>query len=326
VRGNRAARERPQEELEEMNRACIVVALTGIAAGIASAQHRTDPVCNLMVPDSTNDRVMLFNSFDGSLITDSFIDLVPQGAATPINAVQVGQEIWVSDQIADSIFRYSLDGSAHLGTISGGMDNIRGIEWVGNTVYVSNSGTNNGAPGQAVVTIDVNTHAVSGSFLVGDDQAGDPFDVLDYFGNLLINDIDGEDIDTFTTGGAFVSVFHESDGVSGIDFPEQMTRTHMGHVLAAGFSSPAGIYEYDHTGAQVNYWDVGSSLRGVHELGNGNIMFTDGDGVHVLDPATGQITTSYAGVSARYIECVVPTPGALSLLGLAGLAAARRRR
>ncbi|HZW09990.1 MAG TPA: hypothetical protein VFF69_08810 [Phycisphaerales bacterium] len=309
-----------------MRRARVLIALTGIAAGMASAQSRTDGVCDLMIPDSTNDRVMLFSSFDGSLITDNFIDLTPQGAETPINAVQVGQEIWVSDQVADSIFRYSLDGTTHLGTISGGMDNIRGIEWVGDTVYVSNSGTNNGAPGQAVVTIDVNTHAVTGSFLVGDDEAGDPFDVLDYFGNLLINDIDGDDIDTFTTGGAFVSAFHESDGATGIDFPEQMTRTHMGHVLAAGFSSPSGIYEYDHMGMQVNYWDVGDGARGVHELDNGNIIFTDGDGVHVLDPNTGLVTTTYAGVSARFIECVIPAPGALGLLGMAGLAAARRRR
>ena len=309
-----------------MNRAILCVAVVGLAAGLASAQSRGEGDCTLMIPESTNDRVMLFDSFDGSLINNNWIDLAPAGASTPINAVQVGEEIWVSDQVADSIFRYSLDGSTHLGTISGGMDNIRGIEWVGNTVYVSNSGTGNGAPGKAVITIDVGTQSINGSFLVGPGGTGDPFDVLDYFGNLLVNDIAGDDIETHGTNGVFMSTFHSSDGTTGIDFPEQMTRTAGGTVLAGGFSTPAGIYEYDQAGNQINYWDVGASVRGVHQLGNGNILFTDGDGVHVLDINTGLITDSILGVSARYAECVVPAPGALSLVGLAGLAAFRRRR
>ncbi|MFG0242733.1 MAG: hypothetical protein ACF8R9_08120 [Phycisphaerales bacterium JB054] len=304
-----------------MNRALGFVAVVGLAAGIASAQSGV-----LMVPESSNDRVMLFDAFDGSLITDNFIDLAPQGAGTPINAVQVGQEIWVSDQLADSIFRYSLDGSTHLGTISGGMDNIRGFEVVGNTAYVSNAGTNNGAPGNGVVTIDVPSATINGFFVTGDSGVGSPFDVLTYNGNLLINDIDGEDIDVFSNGGAFQSVFVESDGVSGIDFPEQMAETSSGTILAAGFSSPAGIYEYDSSGSLLNYYDVGTGLRGVHELGNGTIMFTDGSGVHIFDPNTGNISDSISGVSARFIEAMIPAPGGAALLGLAGLAAFRRRR
>ena len=304
-----------------MHRALTFVAVVGMAAGIASAQSGV-----LMVPESSNDRVMLFDAFDGSLITDNFIDLVPQGAGTPINAVQAGQEIWVSDQIADSIFRYSLDGSTHLGTITGGMDNIRGFEVVGNTAYVTNSGTGNGAPGDGIVTIDVSSATINGFFASGDTGAGDPFDVLSYSGNLLVNDISGEDIDVFSTGGAFQSVFVESDGVSGIDFPEQMAETSSGTILAAGFSSPAGIYEYDGSGTLLNYYDVGTGIRGVHELGNGNIMFTDGAGVHVLDPNTGAITDSIDGVSARFIEAYIPAPGGAALLGLAGVAAFRRRR
>jgi hypothetical protein len=297
-----------------------------MASSIASAQSRADGDCNLMVPDSTGDRVMLFSSADGSLIDADFIDLTPQGAATPINAVQVGQEIWVSDQIADSVFRYSLDGTTHLGTITGGLDNIRGFEVLGNTVYMTNAGTNNGAPGNGVVTIDVPSATINGYFATGDDGAGSPFDVLGYFGNLLINDITGEDIDVFDTGGNFQSVFHESDGVTGIDFPEQMNATSLGNILVGGFSSPAGIYEYDGSGNQLNYYDVGTGVRGVYELTNGNIMFTDGSGVHVLNPITGAITTSIDGVSGRFIECVVPAPSSAALLGLAGLAAFRRRR
>lgn len=309
-----------------MNRALTLFALVGMASGIASAQSRTTGDCFLMVPESTNDRVMLFDSFDGSLITDNFIDLAPQGAQTPINAVQVGDQIWVSDQLSDSVYRYSMDGTSHLGTITGGLDNIRGFEVVGNTVYMTNSGTNNGAPGDGIVTIDVPSASINGFFASGDNGDGDPFDVLAYFGDLLINDIAGEDIDRHNTGGAFLSEFVNSDGVSSLDFPEQMSTTQFGNVLVAGFSSPAGIYEYDNTGALLNYYDVGTGVRGVFELENGNIMFTDGSGVHVLDPNTGLITTSIDGVSARFIECVVPAPSGVALLGLAGLAAFRRRR
>lgn len=301
-----------------MKRACVSAFVVAAAAGLASAQ--------IMIPDSTADQVMLFDSFDGSLLNSSFIDLTPVGAGTPINALQVGNEIWVSDQIADSIFRYSLDGTTHLGTISGGMDNIRGIEYVGNTVYVSNSGTANGAPGDAVITIDVPTVTITGSFLVGPGGTGDPFDVLSYNGNLLINDIAGENIELHGTGGAFLSTFHDSDGVSGIDFPEQMALSSVGTIFAAGFSDPDGIYEYDASGNQLNYWAVGSGARGVIELGNGNILFTDGSGVHVLDRNTGAITDSITGVSARFAEALIPAPGAMSVLGLAGLAAIRRRR
>jgi hypothetical protein len=287
-------------------------------AGMASAQ--------IMIPDSTSDDVMLFDAFDGSLLNASFIDLSPVGASTPINAIQVGSEIWVSDQVADSIFRFSLDGSTHLGTITGGMDNIRGIEYAGNTVYVSNSGANNGAPGESVVTIDVPSLSVSGFFLVGDDQSGDPFDVLNYHGDLLINDIDGQDLERHATNGSWLSTFHNSDGVSGIDFPEQMALTSSDTVLAAGFSSPSGLYEYDAAGNQINYWALGSGLRGVIELGNGNILFTDGSGVYVFDPVNGTISASMTGVSARFADTLIPAPGALSILGLAGLAAVRRRR
>ncbi len=309
-----------------MMRTFVLSTVVGLAAGFASAQSRTISDGNIMVPDSTNDRVMLFDSFDGSLMNSNFIDLVPAGGMTPINAVQVGEEIWISDQVADSIFRYSIDGSTQLGTITGGLDNIRGIEWVGNTVYVTNAGSNNGAPGQGIVTIDVGTETINGFFITGSNGAGNPFDVLDYFGNLLINDIAENEIDTYTRDGAFVSNFHDSDGSTGINFPEQMTRTSMGNILAGGFGSPSGIYEYDNAGNQINYWDVDSSVRGVLELGNGNILFTDSSGVYVLDPNSGAITASITGVSARFAEFVIPAPGTLGLAGLAGLAAFRRRR
>lgn len=297
------------------------LALLAAAACAASAQEY------IMMPDSTTDAIVLFDPFDGSLVNSSYFSLVPSGiASTPINAVQVGNEIWVSDQLGDGIMRFDLFG-AHQGNILGTMDNIRGFEVVGNTAYVGNAGTLNGAPGEAVVTIDVANLAISGSFRVGDDASGDPFDVLAFGGGLLINDIDSQDLEIHDLAGVWQSTFHNSDGLSGIDFPEQMNFSNSGQsVFVAGFSPPDGIYEYDLAGNQINFYDVGTGARGVWQLGNGNIMYSDGSGAHILDPLTGATTLVHAGSGRFFERLVIPAPSALALLGLGSLAATRRRR
>ena len=300
-----------------MRRLCALIAAM---AGTASAQQY------IMMPDSTADAIMLFDPFDGSLVDANYIDLTTSGiASTPVNANVVGNQIWVSDQLGDGIMRFDMAGN-HLGNIVGGMDNIRGFEVVGNTVYVSNSGSNNGAPGDAVITIDVGTMSITGNFTVGAAKNGDPFDVLAFQNGFLINDIAGENIEYHDLSGGWVSNFHDSDGVSGIDFPEQMNMSLDGQsVFSAGFSSPSGIYEYDLAGNQINYYAVGSGLRGVMELGNGNIMFCDGNGVHVLNTSTGGVSDIVAA-SGRYFEVLVPAPSTLALIGFGGMITARRRR
>lgn len=286
------------------------------AAGVANAQY-------LMVPDQSNDRVLLFSATDGSLVNADFIT---QGNGTdyefgtPKEAIQVGNEIWVADQITDQIARFSLAG-AHIATISGGLDNIRGLAYANGRVYVSNSGTNNGAPGAAVVMFDLNGNNL-GFF-----AAGDPFDVLDYNGELLVPDIDSDAIARYSYSGTYLGAFHDSDGVNGIDFPQQVAVRSTGTILAAGFSSPAGIYEYDSTGAQIAVWNPTGSYRGVAELLNGNILFTDSSGVYVMDPETGSFTAVITGFSAQYASpLVIPAPAAAGVLALAGLAGVRRRR
>ncbi len=300
-----------------MRRLCALIAAM---AGSASAQQY------IMMPDSTSDAVMLFDSFDGSLVNSSFIDLTTSGiASTPINANVVGNEIWVSDQLGDGLMRFDMLGN-HLGNIVGGMDNIRGFEVVGNTVYVSNSGTNNGAPGDSVVTINTGTMSITGSFAVGAAKNGDPFDVLAFQGGLLINDIAGEDIEVHNLAGGWVSNFHNSDGLTGIDFPEQMNLANDGQsVFVAGFSTPAGIYQYDLAGNQMNYYNVGTGARGVIQLGNGNLMFSDGNGAHVFNPSTGGVSTIISA-SGRYFEVLVPAPSSLALIAAGGVFAGRRRR
>ena len=64
------------------------------------------------------------------------------------------------------------------------------------------------------------------------------------------------------------TIFHDSDGVTGIDFPEQIHVSASGRVFAAGFSAPSGIFEYDSAGMEVSFIDTVAiaslgGLRGV---------------------------------------------------------------
>lgn len=102
----------------------------------------------LAMPDSTNNRMVLFDPETGALVDD---DWFPLQGGTPIHVVQVGDELWVSEQIGDRIARFDLDGT-FLGQIGGGtgggLDNLRGMAIVGDEVWLSNAGTANGAPGR----------------------------------------------------------------------------------------------------------------------------------------------------------------------------------
>ena len=91
---------------------------SGIFSNMANTQTPTTSF--LMVPDSVSDRILLFDPIDGSLVDDSFIDGSETGLGifgTPINAIQVNSEIWVSDQIEDAIFRFDLQGD-YLGIVN----------------------------------------------------------------------------------------------------------------------------------------------------------------------------------------------------------------
>ncbi|MEZ6020027.1 MAG: hypothetical protein R3F17_07970 [Planctomycetota bacterium] len=160
----------------------------------------------------------LFDEFDGSLINATFIDMtISTGTApgTPIEALQAPNgEIWISDQIADRIFRFSGDGTTYLGESSVPLDNVQ-VQIAYGYVWVSNSGATSGAPGDALVQLDMNLNLVAVHTVVGD-----PFDAQAFTFNgvpgLLIPDIAGDDLlffDPCGTPGTTTS-FHLSDGVT----------------------------------------------------------------------------------------------------------------
>jgi uncharacterized protein (TIGR03382 family) len=289
----------------------IIIACVGAAVGVAQGQTYVMGVA------STNDAVHLFDATTGALFQQNFIDLLAVGARTPKHALQVGNQIWVSDQLDDKIFRFDLSGS-FIGEIGGALDNIKGMEVVGNQVWVTNAGSNNGATGNSIVFIDSTSYAITGSVATN----GSLFDLINYNGQILAGNIGNESLEVYDLSGNLVSTFVSSDGISGIDFPQQLFVRGNGNVLAAGFSTPSGVFEYDVFGNSLGIVaGLDRGPRGVLELLNGDVMWTTGTGFFVGE------TEVLGGSSGQYLSFVViPAPGAMALLGMGGLVAVRRRR
>jgi hypothetical protein len=267
--------------------------------------------------------VMLFDPVDGTPVNPGvyFIEDF-QTSGVLKHAMQVGNEVWISAQLAGRILRHDFNGN-YLGDITAAgpsgevIGNIRGMALIGNTVYVTNAA---GTPGPSLVTYDMNGNWQNTVNIAP--TSSSPFAILHYNNELLVSNSSADDIQRYDTNGNHLGPFH----VGTIAFTQQLHERSNGNVLAAGFSSPAGIYEYDSAGNQVDYI-AASGTRGIWELGNGNLLWTNGSGVHVYDIVTQTHTTVLSGFNAQYIDrLVLPAPGALALLGLAGLVGARRRR
>ncbi len=280
-------------------RAVLAAAALFAFAPLAAAQQY------LMVVDWT-DRVMLVSAQDGSIINPDFIPDDPTGLQwnfqSPKAAIQVGNEIWVSDQISDAIYRFTASLTPQfISAITGGMDNIRGIKLIGDKVYTANAGGGNGAPGNALVVFNTD-----GSFHANL-PCGDPFDIAPLGDDLLIANIDTDDLDRYTTGGTFLSVFHASDGINGMDFPQQITALPGGRYMVAGFTAPSGIFVINADGSEdlAQRVEIAGGIRGVHPLANGNILYTRGTttgGLYVYNPTDGSHTQLHFEANLQYIN------------------------
>merc|ERR1712003_599053 len=114
-------------------------------------------------------------------------------------------------------------------------------------------------------------------------------DVLAINGELYVsvNENNEDAVSVYTMDGpnsVFVRHIAESDGVESFDFLQQLTLRSTGTILAGGFSDPAGIWEFALTGSNpIDNLRPGNKARSAYEVGNGNILWTAGYGVVVLD-------------------------------------------
>jgi len=260
----------------------------------------------LRVCDATNDRIMLVSGVDGSMINPDFIVMsgsTGSSPSLPIQAISSGSgEIWITDQNADTIFRWSDDGTTYLGEFGTGRDNIRGIHVDFNRIWICNFGTGGGGYGLALKEYDL-----SMNFIAAHPMPGSPFGIISLNGELIVSDTTNDDLVRVdpATGGV-LGVLHDSDGVTGVDFPGQLSKTAAGNILTVALVTPVGIYEYDPNGVQLNYFDSTgqgpSTPQGVHELANGNILMGAGNGLWLYDRVAGTYSVLVSGIDANYIS------------------------
>ena len=288
-----------------------LIAMSALLAAAGSSIAQSDAL--LLIPNSSDDVVLAFDAFDGSLVDASFIDLTVLDAGTPKQATPVGDEIWVSDQIRDRVDRFTLDGD-FIGAIGGqvpdgGLDNIRGVNVIGDEVWVFNDGTNNGAPGEAIVRIDPDTATIIGNYPL----TASPWFALPFGGDNLVSYSGTGDtrIDRFDDAGVLQGPFL---GTGELNFIQQLNQTSSGTVLAAAFSTQSasgrapGVYELNTSGEIIGVVSgtASSGPRAARELGNGNIMWTNGGGVNITDVSTGIATEVFDG-SSQFISLLGDT-------------------
>ncbi|MFO7614104.1 MAG: hypothetical protein R6W71_05635, partial [Bacteroidales bacterium] len=260
----------------------------------------------LMIPESTNKRIMTFDAVTGDLIDPDFITL-DASTGTPIHAIlSASGTILVSDQTGDVVHEYDLSGN-YLGIFApaGGvntsiLDNIRGIALKpnGNLLVTVASGANAGA----IAEFDTGGNYLGNFVAIGSGGLSSPFDVYERIGtDWLVSEIDNDVILRYNlTTGAFLASLASIN-----TFPEQICELTNGNILVANFSgTQEGIVELTGAGSLVGVYKPStiSGFRGAYELPNGNILTTTGSGVYEIDRSGNIVSTKFSGASCRFIQ------------------------
>lgn len=307
----------------------IALALLTAPAAPASAQY-------LMIPDSgTGDRIMLFSEADGSLIDLNWLTdagAVGWSFTTPKEAMVVGNEIWVSDQIADAVHRFDMSrnflSSITAHPVSGNLDNIRGFGFDGSKMYLSVFTSDTARRGVAVY----NSAGVPTGFF--QNTTSSYFDVAPFRGDLLITNSNTDNVERRNAGdGSFISNF-----ATGLDFVQQVETLADNSVIAVstiGANGIEGVYHYNSDGSLrrfINTQGIKDTFgeqvpRAAWLLGDGEYLIATSIGVFKTNgPGYTRLTT---GTDAQFINRLIPTPasGVLMLVAaLPGGLAIRRKR
>lgn len=263
----------------------------------------------LLIPESTNDRVMILSATTGAPQSLAFID-DPTNLSTPLHAIAnaYGTGVMVADQLDDGIIQFQADGQS-LGHFApaGGVDtsvlqNTRSVvAHQGGFIASVADGANADAIAKfssgGVTEANFVTNAAGGM--------DSPWFILIRTNDILVSAINSDAIHRFDLNGAYLDDFVSVNG-----FPQQVHETPSGNILVANFSgSDEGILEYTSAGTFVGRYTYSAlgGYRGVYELPNGTLVVTNGSGVYNVSRAGTVQSTLVSGVSARMIQSVPAT-------------------
>lgn len=276
----------------------------------------------LVSPDNANLYVISVNPTTGALSQfltkpqgrwlDVSIDVDSSTIGLLRHAIQMGSEVWVSDQLSNAIYRYSAEAERprFLGTISS-VNNPRGMCVVNGEVWVA-SGNIGGTGG--VARLDATGHFL-GAF-----AAEDPFAVYSVNPDWVVtSNIQQNRLDRFQSSGSIGVAGGVWSGSSLIDFPMQIGRWNesgQDRIVAVGFSgSFPGLYVYNaSSGAFVKRLativllpDITvTNPRGFAPIATGELLWTASQGIFALNPTTSSSRVIYTGdnFSCGYIGAV----------------------
>lgn len=262
-------------------------------AAVAPAQY-------VFTYDATSDSLVAFSPVDGSFIGSTLA--VPE--AVQVSAIDVNGQIWISEQLTDRVVRYDPSGAV-LGVIGptfagGGFDNIRGMAFINGVVYVTNDGAGNGATADSLVTFDAAGNHLQTIALT---NTTSPFSVIPFQGDLLVVASNAtDDVHRYTTAGVSVGTFHNS---TAINFGHQGIVASDGNVWVATFTTGTLVKLDATNGANVLQTIPASGARGVYELQNGNLLWTNGSGVWLYDSIAATSTLVFSG-SCYHLNFALP--------------------
>jgi len=265
----------------------------------------------LLTPDNANLFIVSVNPATGALTQ---FTTKPQGRWLELSntidsstvgvlrhAMQIGSEVWVTDQLSNAIYRYSAqqEKPRFLGTLTS-VINPRGMGVVNDNVWVASGGV--GTAG-GIARLD------PAGNLIGTFDAQDPFAVfaLDP-DSVLTSNIQQNRLDRFQSTGSIGASSGVWSGSSLIDFPMQIGRWNEGgqdRIVTVGFSGDnPGLYVYDAaTGAFVKRLSTIIILpdvtlinpRGFAPMTNGELLWTGSQGVFALSTTAWTSRVVYTG-------------------------------
>lgn len=254
----------------------------------------------LLVPNTALPGVAAFDPQTGDLLDPAFITY-PQslGTTTHIILNQAQDGFLVSSQGDNVVYAFDLDG-VYQGVLApaGGentaiMSNVRGMAispW-GTLLVTSGSGNK-------VVEFDTAGNYLRDFIASGAGGISGPWYLLFRENDLLVS-ASGGNIYRYDHAGNPLGIWQND-----INFPQQLAAQANGNILAAAFSSPAGVWDLDPNGALINRYTGVLTNRGVQPLGNGNILTTNSGGVHEIDRGSALVATELASTGVRMISAI----------------------